>query len=153
MNRSSPQLRRGIALTDAIIGGVILAIGLVSLMGLSSRALKQGQRGEQAIIASSLLDELLGRVLAEGPDEFPKFNDTSGRFDPPFDQFSFELVLEDQGEYEPFRVTAYVFNDAGDEFSIETLITAREGEDPNPVRIPPEVIDREGRHDEKEGSY
>ena len=56
--------------------------------------------GEKQLTASWLADELLSMVLVEGPDNYPKRNDTSGRFTAPFEGFSFETAygVSEQGD-------------------------------------------------------
>ncbi len=157
MSRVSPRprarpvtaLRRGFALVDAIIGGVILAIGLAAILSLTAHALTMQRSGEIAIRASHLCDELLSLVLMEGPEDFIDMYDTFGRFDEPFDDFDFAVELDDRGEGLPWRVTATVFHRAtGEDFSVQTMIAMRGGEEPNPERAPPEPLDRQGRYDE-----
>jgi hypothetical protein len=149
MHRPS-RSRAGFALVDAIIGGVILAFALVTLLSLSGRSMKNAQQGEDALVAAGLLDELLNLVLADGPADFPKLYDTFGHYEAPFDGFDYEVIIDHQGEGFPYRVTAIVRSDAGFEYRVETLINQREGDEPNPVRAPLEILDREARYDEQE---
>lgn len=142
--------RRGFALVDAIVGGLILAIALVTILSLSQRAMKSAQQGEDALIAAGLLDELLNLVLADGPEEFPKLYDTYGHYEEPFEAFDYEVLIDDQGDGFPYRVTAIVRSDSGQEFRVQTFIMQREGEEPDPVRVPFEILDREARYDELE---
>lgn len=141
--------RRGYALIDAIVAGIVLAIGLAAVISLSARALALQRAGEVELIAANLLDELLATVLMEGPTDFREMYDTFGRYGPPFEDYDFAVLLEDRGRGNTFRVTASVrHRPTNADFSAQTFIAERGGEDPNPVRQPPEPIDREARYDE-----
>jgi hypothetical protein len=136
--------RRGIALVDAILGGVILGIGLAVTLSLASRAVAAGAEGQRRIVASWLLDELLGMVVADGPVDFPRLNATGGRFDHPFDDYEFAVALEDLGIGQPFRVTATVRWRSGRGYrqvEAQTYVSERRSDEPE-VRAPPEPIDR-----------
>jgi len=141
--------RKGYALVDAIVAGIILAIGLAAIISLSARALALQRQGEVQLVAANLLDELLATVLMEGPTDFREMYDTFGRFGPPFDDYDFAILLEDRGRGSTFRVTASVRHlPTLAEYTVQTFIAERDGDDPNPIREPPEVIDREARYDE-----
>jgi hypothetical protein len=133
---------------DAIVGGVILGIGLAVTVSLASRALGMQAEGRQQVVASWLVDELLAMVLVEGPVAFPNLHPRSGRFDPPFDQFEYDVAIEDIGLGKPFRVTAVVsWPRAGDfrSVSAQTYIAEPLG-DPIQERAPLEPIDRIERY-------
>ena len=142
--------RGGFTLIEVIIAGVILALGAASLLSLTSRALQMQRKGEQKIIAASLLDEILSTVLMEGPQDLVQMNSLSGTCDPPFDEWEFRLEIDSAVGTDPFRVLATVLSPDGDEFNCATLIAPRLGEEPNPERIPFEPIDREARWAELE---
>ena len=139
------ELRRGFTLIEVIIAGVILALGAASLLSLTSRALQMQRRGEQKIIAASLLDELLSTVLVEGPQDFLRMNSMRGPCDAPFSKWEYKLEIDSAVGTDPFKVMAIVYSPSGDAFECSTLIAPRLGEEPNPERIPFEPIDREGR--------
>lgn len=139
--------RRAFALIDVIIGGAMLGIGLAVIISLNSRALANQIEGERQLTASWLADELLNMVLVDGPVDFPKINDVTGRFETPFDNFRYDVDIEDKGISEPFLVTAMVkWDGAGGErkVQVQTLIAERGG-DPGEQRAPAELIDREER--------
>ena len=139
--------RRGFVLMDVIIGAAILAVGLAVVISMSSRSLARQADAEKQITASWLADEMLTMVLVEGPDVYEKVHPPRGNCEPPFEQFSYEIELESDGEYLPVRVIATISWDAigGKHHSIiETLVARRFGE-PVP-RIPAEIVDREGRY-------
>lgn len=135
--------RRGFALVDAIVAGILLAVGLAAIISLGSRALALQQRGEREIVAASLLDELLATVLMEGPADYVQLHPTSGQFDDPFGDFEYEVIIEDGSAGVPFKVTAVVRHASGDSFLCETLIAPKLGDEPDPPRAPLEPIDRE----------
>lgn len=144
-NRST---RRGFALLDVVIAGVILAIGLTTLFSLTSRSLDMQREGEVRVKAAAMLDDLLSLVLLEGPGDFPQLHSVAGRGEFPYEEFEFRVRIDDPGEGEPYRVTATVTHETGREYSCETLIAAKLGEEPDPVRSPEEPIDREARYEE-----
>lgn len=138
--------RRGAALVDVLVGGVILSIGLGIAMSVASRSLASQTDGEKQMVAAWLADELLAMVVMEGPVAYPQLHDTAGRFDAPFDEYTFDVGIDDQGIGLPFRVTAHVrWDGRGDGVQIETLIAQRQG-DPIEIREPFEPVDREGRY-------
>jgi type II secretion system protein I len=137
--------RTGFTLIEVLIAGVILAIGMTTLLTLTSRAINLQRRGEQKIVAAALLDELLGSVLTEGPQDFIQIQSTSGACEPPFEDWEYTVDIDNAVGSDPYKVLATVI--APDERSYEcaTLIAPKLGETPDPDRIPPEPIDREGR--------
>lgn len=142
--------RRGFALMDVIVGGMMLSIGLGVVLMLASRALSSQAQGERQMVAAWLLDELLAMVVVEGPVEFPHRQPTHGRFDPPFDGFEFDVNLEDLGVGKPFLVTATVRWLRGREerqVQAQTYIATRYVDPENPIeeRAPIEQIDRISR--------
>lgn len=141
---NAPQ---GFALMDVLVGGVMLAIGLAVTLSIASRSINAQTTGERQMTASWLLDELLSMVIVEGPVEFPHVQATSGRFDPPFELFEFEVNLEDLGVNQPFLVTATVRWAQGHstrQVQAQTYIALRNDE-PFEDRIPLEPIDRISR--------
>tara|TARA_B100001059_G_scaffold74676_1_gene72274 strand:- start:720 stop:1187 length:468 start_codon:yes stop_codon:yes gene_type:complete len=139
------QNTRGFTLIEVIIAGVILALGAASLLSLTSRALQMQRRGEQKIVAASLLDELLSTVLMEGPQDFVQMNSMNGSCDSPFEEWEYKLEIDSAVGTDPFQVMAIVYAPNGDAFECSTMIAPRLGEEPNPERIPFEPIDREAR--------
>ncbi len=139
--------RSGFALVDVIIGGVLLSIGLAAIISLATRALKSQTDGEKQMVAAWLCDELLSLVVVDGPMNYSRIHDTSGQFDFPFQEFFFEVEIEEQGVDHPYVVTATVswLAGRGSRFvQVQSLIAERK-EDPNEIRAPPEPIDRDER--------
>lgn len=137
------SFRRGFALVDAIVAGILLAIGLAAIISLGSRALSLQQRGEREVVAATLLDELLSTVLTEGVEEYPQLHPMSGRFEDPFADFEFELSIDEGSAGVPYQVLAIVRHESGETYLCETMIAPRLGEEPNPPRAPLEPIDRD----------
>lgn len=150
-NRRSGR-RRGVALIDVIIGSVILAIGLAVVITISTRSLRRQTDGEKQLTASWLADELLNMVLVEGPVDYPKLHDVSDRFLYPFEEFSYDVAIEDLGPEQPFLVTATVYWDGASserQIQVQTSISERGG-DPYQPRIPLAPVDRDARWHDKE---
>lgn len=106
---SAPRrARRGMVMLDVIVGGVILGIGIAAIMSLASRSLAAQTQGERRMQAAWLADELLNMVLVEGPKEYEKLYPTSGDFDVPFDNFAYEIDINDLDRGLLYDVTATV---------------------------------------------
>jgi hypothetical protein len=147
LNVTSHRSRRGAALVDVIIGSMLLAMGLAVVISLSARSLRTQTDGEKQMIASWIADELLTMVLVEGPVNYPKLHDTRGRLEYPFDEFEYEVTLEDQGLGLPFRVTATVRWDGAAvtrHVQVQTLIADR-GHQAYQERSPLDMVDRINR--------
>lgn len=139
--------RRGFALVDVILGGILLSIGLAAIISLATRALKAQTDGEKQMTASWLCDELLSLVVVDGPVNYPRQHDTSGQFEYPFQEFAFDIEIASQGNGLPYAVTATVSWEAGRgrrNVQVQTLIAERK-DDPEELRAPEEPIDREER--------
>jgi hypothetical protein len=145
--KSKIQHRRGFALVDVILGGILLSIGLAAIISLATRSLKSQTDGEKQMTAAWLCDELLSLVVVDGPINYPRMHDTSGQFEFPFQDFAFDVDLVDQGADQPYIVTATVSWHAGRgvrSVQVQTMIADRR-DDPDETRIPEEPIDREER--------
>jgi hypothetical protein len=138
---------------DVILAGVMLGVGLAVMLSLASRTLAMQSQGQKQVVAAWLLDEVLSMVLVEGPVVYPQLYPTHGRFDPPFEDYEYEVDIEDIGLREPLRVTATVRWAHGREMrqvNAQTYIAERQG-DPMETRAPLEPIDRLGRYYDDEG--
>lgn len=148
-----PNSRKGFALMDVLIGGVMLGIGLAVTLSIASRSITAQSNGEKQMTAAWLLDELLSMVLVEGPVEFSHVQATRGKFDPPFDNYEFDVNLEDLGVGQPFLVTAtvrWVMGHSTRQVQAQTYIALRNDE-PYEDRLPLEPIDRISRwYDDEE---
>jgi len=159
IRRTQPSTRRGIALLDALIGGVLLGIGLAVVLSIGSRALNNHQEGERRLQAAWLADELCSLILVEGPEQYGRLYDLSGAFEPPFDQFLYDIDIDNREPALPARVRVVIsWPGARSPVDVETYIAKRKGyeDEPEPLREPVEVIERQQRwddyHDELEQS-
>jgi Tfp pilus assembly protein PilV len=100
--------RRGMVMLDVIVGGVILGIGIAVIMSLASRSLSAQTEGERRMQAAWLADELLNMVLVEGPKDYEKLYSTHGDFDVPFENFAYEVEIDDLDRGLLYDVTATV---------------------------------------------
>ncbi len=146
--RTRTTTRRGIALMDVILGALMLGVGLTVIVSLASRSISLQAQSQRQLTAAWLVDELLAMVLVEGPVNYPKLYATDGQFDFPFEDYEYEVQIDDIGLRQPFRVTAFVRWPHGADFrqvEAQTYIAQRLG-DPNQIRMPLEPIDRIGRY-------
>ena len=162
--RRHRRQRRGAALMDAIIGGVMLGVGLAAIISIASRSLALQADGERRLQAAWLADELLAMVIVEGPKDYAEVHDTSGRFDDPFAEYTFEVEIEDQGFDQPYKVTAIVrwgdpYDRPNDSVKVETLIAQPQyteeqlADERYQQREPLEPVDREARWYDDETEY
>ncbi len=128
-------MRRGFALIEVVIAGIVLAIGLSAVVSVAARALA----------AAALLDGLLGQVLVDGPVDYPRINGTSGRCPDPWEDFEYEIQIEEANPGDACDVLAIVRDPNGREYRCATRIAPRIGDEPVPERAPPEPVDREER--------
>ena len=146
--RQRPRVRaRGFVLVDAIVAGVLLGVGLSVVIGLAGSAIASQRKGEELQRAAMLADEQLNLVLAVGPEQFSSDFETKGRCAPPFEDYAYEVRLSPGQGAEPYLVEAVImWNTGGRERSlvIETLVSERRGDDPDPIREPENAVEREG---------
>jgi len=147
-----PRHRAGFALMDAVIAGVLLAIGMIAVLSVGGQAMSMQNRGEIDVRAAAALDSLLSGVLIEGPEDYEQLYPLSGRFEDGsgFEDFDFAIQIERGGSGVPAHVTARVRHEGGREYEIETSIAELRGEEPHPDRLPPEPIDREARYAQRQ---
>lgn len=141
------RIHRGFALVDVMAGGVLLGIGLAVVMSVASRSLSNQTDGERQLVASWLADELLSMVVVEGPVVYRQKYDLTGGFDAPFQEFEYELLIEDRGVGEPYGVTAVIRWPVAAGYrsiQVQTLVALRRGDEYQP-REPVEPVDREAR--------
>ena len=141
------SLRRGWALIDVIVGGVILGIGMAAVISIAERSLAMQQRSERELVAAQLLDGLLNEVLATGVIEWQLGRATDGAFDAPFDEWKWELDIRKQGLGDPYEVTAIARDIRGTEYRVDTLMAPRPENTEEPTRAPTTPIDRQARYD------
>lgn len=139
----------GFALVDAVVGGALLSIALVVILGIAARCVDAQRQGQRMADVAMLADGLLHEVAALGPDVYLKQAPEDGYFEPPFEQYSYELQVEDQGVGRPYRVSARIkwMGISGEQSElVETLLAARQiqGRDIEDAssREPDEAVDR-----------
>lgn len=139
--------RRGFALVDGIVAGVLLGAGLAIIIGLAGRALASQRQGAELHKAAMLADERLNLVLAMGPDRYESVFDLRGVCEAPFGEFVYEVDLDAGEGPEPYTVEVVIrrASDEGVLARVQTLMSAARGEDPDPEREPDEVIERVDR--------
>jgi hypothetical protein len=144
--------RAGFALMDAVIAGILLAIGMVAVLSVAGQALGLARRGEIDVRAAAALDELLGKVLTEGPRDFPELHPTAGSFDEdsPYADFEYAITIDQGGAGVPAEVEVMLTHATGRSFKVVTRMAEKRGEEPDPVRSPTEPIDRQARIAEQE---
>lgn len=136
---------RGFVLLDAIVATLILAIALVTIVGLNSTALSAQRDGERLQDAAMLADELLEQVVAVGPERFRRVFGLRGACEPPFESYSYEMELRSVGSGDPYSVAlTLLWDDQGQTRSLrfETLVAPRLGDDPDPERAPETSMER-----------
>ncbi len=130
---------------DVLVAGLVLSGALVAVLGIASRSLSAQVRGQQIEQAAMVLDSLLNDVLAIGPLDYLKSGEMSGTVDPPFDEYTYRISIDDTSPDQPFRVTARVWwETAGGEETaeVQALMAQRLGEKPDPERQPTEPVER-----------
>jgi type II secretory pathway pseudopilin PulG len=146
----SPRAHGGWALIDVIVGGVILAIGLATVVSLAERALALQQKAEREAVAATLVDGLLADVLATGVVEWESTRSNEGAFDPPFDDWAWQVDIDQQGLGDPYSVAATVTDPNGSSYRVSTLIAPRPDGVTLPERAPQTPLDRQARYDADE---
>jgi type II secretory pathway pseudopilin PulG len=141
------RARRGWALIDVIVGGVILGIGMAAVISIAERSLAMQQRSERELVAAQLLDSLLNEVLSTGVVEWQMSRATDGAFDAPFADWKWELDIRKQGLGDPYEVAAIARDIRGVEYRVDTLIAPHAENTEEPARAPTTPIDRQIRYD------
>jgi hypothetical protein len=150
--------RHGVILLDVILAAIVLALGLTIIVSLSTQSLARQIEGEHRMTASWLADELLSLILVEGPVEYSNAHPDSGRFDAPFEAYSWEVDIQHVGDWEPYIVDATIQWDARSgpaSLTVNTRIAMRQGEEEEELpREPLEPLDRDARYydDEEDGA-
>ena len=144
--------RGGFALMDAIIAGILLSIGMVAVLSVAGQALSLARRGEVDVRAAAAIDELLGKVLTEGPRDFPELHPTAGPFEEgsPYTDFEYAIRIDQGGPGVPAEVEVVLTHASGRSYTVVTRIAEKRGEEPDPIRYPSEPIDRQARIAEQE---
>src|SRR5258708_37271202 len=85
--------RRGIVLVDVIIGVVLLAIALATIVAIAGRAIASQVRGEQLHAAAMLLDERLNLVLMDGVEPYLNGAGLSGTGEVAFEAYAYAVNM------------------------------------------------------------
>ena len=127
------------------MAAVLLGIGLSVALSLASTSIARQVLGEQNLVAAWLADEQMSLVVMEGPEMYLQNNQTNGQFEPPFEDYSYEVIVKHVGDWEPYEVKVFIdWDEKRRFFQLESLIAPRQGEPDEPEdRIPLEAIDRE----------
>lgn len=137
---------RGFALVDALVAGILLAVGLAVVIGLTGRAVASQSEGRRFAEAARLADGVLNEVLAVGPEAYSSAFETRGRFEPPFAGYRYEVTLTPGEGGDPYLVTARIAWRSGPserDVVVETLAAPRRGDEPDPEREPEQTVGRD----------
>lgn len=143
--RTARRRAGGFALVDVIVGAILLGVALAVVIGLSGSAISAQARGRDLQIAAMLADEQLNLVLARGPDNYSGRFAESGPCEAPFENYRYELKFTGGSLTDPYRVAATISWVSGvtpQSLTIETLVAARTGDEPDPIRMPETPVDR-----------
>jgi type II secretory pathway pseudopilin PulG len=136
---------RAFTLVEAVVATIILGAALATLLGLTARAVGSQSRGEHLATAAMLADNQLNLVLATGPEAYPSAFDMEGPFEPPFEDYAYEMTIEPRGVTDPYHVAATILwtrSGRVRSLTVETKIAPRRGDDPDPERAPDELLTR-----------
>jgi Tfp pilus assembly protein PilV len=131
--------RPGVILVDILVATIILGVSLMTLISMTGRAMASQRQGQQLQTAAMLLDAQLSLVLAFGPDDYGSKHSLEGPCEPPFENFRYQIEMSGGQSGDAYRVLATVtWMDGGrpQSASVETMIAARLGDDPDPDRRP-----------------
>ena len=137
--REGLRRRHGVVLVDVLVATIMLGVSLATLISLTGRALSTQRQGEQLQIAAMLLDTQLNLVLARGPDDYGSRYTLEGPCEEPYTNYTYRLDFEEGEGGNAYRVVATVsWMDGGAVRSetVETMMSPRLGDDPDPDRRP-----------------
>ncbi len=124
--------RRGFALMDVLVAGVVLGAALVTLVGLVSRSLASQARSERLSSAAMLADETLGTILVEGVESYRQYRPLQGAFEAPFQAFRYEIEFNTPAPGEAYGVSVSILWEDGSRDAsvvVETRIAPRLGDE------------------------
>jgi Tfp pilus assembly protein PilV len=134
-----PHLRSGVILVDVLVATILLGVSLTVLISMTGRALNSQRQGEQLQVAAMLLDAQLNLVLSRGPDDYQSRYEVEGPCEEPYTNYQYRLDFAEGEGGDAYRVTCAVsWVDGGVTRSetIETMMSARLGDEPDPDRRP-----------------
>ncbi|MEZ4601122.1 MAG: prepilin-type N-terminal cleavage/methylation domain-containing protein [Syntrophotaleaceae bacterium] len=86
---------RGFTLLEVTIAVAIVGISLTALLGLSNRCLQAQDKLRNVTTATLLAQQEMNRLELEAEDNILSFVDTEGRFEEPFQAFSWTARYEE----------------------------------------------------------
>jgi len=139
--------RAGVILVDILVAAVVMGVALAVMVGMAGSAMSSQMQGERLAIAAMLADEQLNLVLMRGPDNYGSRFALEGACDAPFTEYRYKVEFRGQAAGgDPHDVAATIlWFESGREKSVmvETLMSPRIGEEPDPERKPPETVERD----------
>ena len=138
---------RGFALVDAVVGGILLSLVLMTTISMVGRSVSEQRRGERTADASRLADETLELLAGVGPDRFPDVVGMRGVYEEPFDGYEYEVELDTLGGREGlYLARVEVFWEGAGETDrsviVETLVSVARGEFVEGERQPASTVQR-----------
>lgn len=134
-------------LVDVLVAAVVMGVALAVLVGMAGRAMSSQLQGERLSIAAMLADEQLNLVLMRGPDNYGSRFDLEGRCEQPFQEYGYKVEFKGEAAGgDAYQVAATIsWFESGNEksVSIETLMSPRIGDEPDPDRKPPKRVERD----------
>jgi Tfp pilus assembly protein PilV len=131
--------RQGVVLVDVLVATILLGVSLSVLISLTGRALSLQKQGQQLQIAAMLLDAQLNQVLSRGPDDYQSRYQVEGPCEEPYSNYQYRLDFSEGEGGDAYRVVCVVsWVDGGVTRSetVETMMSARLGDEPDPDRRP-----------------
>jgi type II secretion system protein I len=108
---------RGFTLLEVTIAVAIAGVSLVALLGLSNRCLQAQEKVSKVTTATLLAQREMNRLELEVEDKILGFVETGGRFEEPFEEFSWTARYEDTPLEAVKMVVVSVYWDKGDKAS------------------------------------
>jgi len=111
----------GFTLIEAVIGSLILAIGVMVICGLARRCLDDNAQGAQYEQAWRLLDETLDKVTALGVGKEAAKGTTEGDFADRFAGYRYKLQIKPTASKGLYQVNARIlWKVAAREYNVQT---------------------------------
>ncbi len=86
---------KGFTLLEVIIAVAIVSISLVTLLGLSNRSLQVHHKLRNTTTATLLAQQTMNQLELESQQSNLSFTQNNGRFEEPFEEFSWTTRYED----------------------------------------------------------
>jgi Tfp pilus assembly protein PilV len=98
----------GFTLVEALAAGIILSISVVALGSLVIRGVQSMRIAREYEVAAELLDQTMTRIDLLGPERLSREGPTSGRFDEPYENYSWDAQIDWRAEGYLYDVTLTV---------------------------------------------